>query len=101
MGPIKLNTVSAKLMAAAGLTIGLLLLLAAALLSQRVHGVTTRLSSDYARAVGESAGKEIAGDPGAGPTAPTAPAPRIGAAPARGRSPRARRSGPCASRRRS
>ncbi|WP_333585620.1 methyl-accepting chemotaxis protein [Phenylobacterium sp.] len=80
MGPIKLNTVSAKLMAAAGLTIGLLLLLAAALLSQRVHGVTTRLSSDYARAVGEAAGKEIAGDLGAVQTAATALAASIGAA---------------------
>jgi methyl-accepting chemotaxis protein len=59
---IKLNTISAKLMLAAGLTIGLLLLIAAAVLSQRVHATTSDLSSDYARAVGEDAVGGVAAD---------------------------------------
>ena len=59
---IKLNTISAKLMLAAGLTIGLLLLIAAAVLSQRVHTTTSGLSSDYARAVGENAVGDVAAD---------------------------------------
>ncbi|MEW6017992.1 MAG: chemotaxis protein, partial [Pseudomonadota bacterium] len=79
MGPMKLKTVSAKLMLAAGLTIGVLLLIAAAVLSQRVHGVTTRLSADYAQAVGEAAGEKVAGDLGAVQTAATALADSIGA----------------------
>ena len=76
---MKLKTVSAKLMLAAGLTIGVLLLIAAAVLSQRVHGVTTRLSADYAQAMGEAAGEKVAGDLGAVQTAATALADSIGA----------------------
>ena len=59
---MKLNTISAKLMLAAGLTIGLLLLIAAVILSQRVHSTTSGLSSDYAEAVGKGAAEAVAAD---------------------------------------
>jgi methyl-accepting chemotaxis protein len=59
---MKLNTITAKLMLAAGLTIGLLLLVAATVLSQRVHETTSGLSSDYARAVGEGAVGRVGAD---------------------------------------
>ncbi|MDP2227117.1 MAG: cache domain-containing protein, partial [Moraxellaceae bacterium] len=79
-----LKTITAKLMLAAGVTIGLLLLVAAAVLSQQVHATTSRLSSDYARAVGEEAVGGVAADLDTIQSTATAMAKAIGALHERG-----------------
>jgi methyl-accepting chemotaxis protein len=73
-------TIATKLLAAAGTTIGVLLIIAALALSRQTHQTATGLSENYARALGEQVAADVAGDLGSMQATATAMAGAIAAA---------------------
>ena len=73
-------SVAGKMLTAAGLVVGLLLLVSAVAVSQHTRSVARNLSSDYAGALGERAASDVQGDLGEVAAATRSLAASIGAA---------------------